>query len=150
MDITNCYKSEDYGNIFRYFFELYIIAFTMGVATDEFEESRKNLPNINIDSESEVKSFLLECTSYLQEGYTPSLLSLFMERQYWECIKPNTSKEQQHMMDLAQRLIVGIHQFDITVILDMARLWDTNIRIYAETSFYPRLPKDIQEKYFLL
>lgn len=54
MDITNCYKSEDYGNIFRYFFELYIIAFTMGVATDEFEESRKNLPNINIDSESEV------------------------------------------------------------------------------------------------
>ena len=150
MKAIDCYNTEDYRKIFQYFFNLYIIAFTKGVATDEFEQIRRNLPNIDADKENEVQSFLLECTSYLREGYTPELLSIFIERQYLECVKTNTSKEQQHMMNLSRHLINGIHQFNIEVILCMEKLWDINIRSYAETAFYPQLPEDIRKKYFLI
>ena len=40
-DVLKLYKAESYGKLFQYFFELYVIAFTMGVATDEFEKNRK-------------------------------------------------------------------------------------------------------------
>lgn len=143
------YKTKDYGELFRYFFELYAIAFTMGVATDEFEKSKENLPNISIDKNGELKIFLQECVSYLQEAYTPSVLDILMDRQYLECVSDDISKEQKSMLKLACRLIKGIHQFNIEVILDTKRLWNNDTVNYAEEKFYPKLPSDIREKYFL-
>lgn len=43
-DVLKLYKAESYGKLFQYFFELYVIAFTMGVATDEFEKIEKTYP----------------------------------------------------------------------------------------------------------
>ena len=50
-DVLKLYKAESYGKLFQYFFELYVIAFTMGVATDEFEKNRKNIHNMDRDVE---------------------------------------------------------------------------------------------------
>lgn len=144
------YHTQDYKKFFSYFFELYVIAFTKGVATDEFEEKRNSIPPLNNDTDKEVATFLMECTSYLGEAYPPELLSVLMERQYLECIKESTSKEQQHMMNLAQQLIRGIHQFDIESLLLMSRLWDEDTRNCAESILYQKLPKDIQKKYLLV
>lgn len=143
------YKTKDYGELFKYFFDLYAIAFTMGVATDEFEESRENFPNISIDKNGEITAFLRECTSYLAEACTPSVLDILMDRQFLECVGIDTSKEQKNMMELSRRLIKGIHQFNIEAILDTQRLWSDDTVNYAEKNFYPRLPNDIKEKYFL-
>ena len=148
-DVLKLYKAESYGKLFQYFFELYVIAFTMGVATDEFEKNRKNIPNMDIDKNDEVKTFLLESVSYLPEAYPPIVLEALMNRQYLECINPETTNEQKSMIELSRRLIEGIHQFSIEVILDTSRLWNDKTVDYAEKYFYPRLPSDIRKKYFL-
>ena len=91
----------------------------------------------------------MESTSYLPEAYPPIVLETLMNRQCLECVSPETSKEQKSMMELARRLIEGIHQFSIEVILDTRRLWNDETVDYAEKCFYPRLPSDIRKKYFL-
>ena len=111
----------------------------MGVATDEFEKNRKNIPNMDIDKNDEVKTFLLESVSYLPEAYPPIVLEALMNRQYLECINPETSNEQKSMIELSRRLIEGIHQFSIEVILDTSRLWNDKTVDYAEKYFYPRV-----------
>ena len=143
------YKTGDYGKLYQYFFKLYIIAFTIGIATDEFEANRNDFPNISIDKDNEVRNFVLASTSYLQEAYTPIVIAILMDHLYLECLRDTTSVEQRAMMTLVRRLIEGIHQFNIEIILDTKRLWDNDTVTYAEKWFYPELPKDIREKYYL-
>lgn len=148
MEITDFYKTDDYGELFKYFFEIYVVAFTKGVATNDFELVRSKLPHIGIDSKGEVENFLREGTSFLREGYTPKLLSLFLDRLCVECVNIDTLKEQKHMINMSRALIESLHQFDIEpLLLSLSVLWSNDVREYAETNFYPRLPSDIQQKY---
>ena len=143
------YKTADYGKLFQYFFKLYGIAFTIGIATDDFEVSRNDFPKISIDKDDEVRNFVVVCVSYLQGAYPPIVIDILMDHLYLECLNATTSVEQRTMMALARRLIKGIHQFNIEIILDTKRLWSDDTVNYAEKNFYPRLPNDIKEKYFL-
>lgn len=145
--IVDFYKSEDCYRLYQYFFDLFVSAFTDGIATNNFEECRRKLPNLVADDNTSITTFLMEGTSLLGECYAPKLFSLLLEHQYSECLKNDTTKSQEHMMNLSRYLIECIHTFDIETLLETKILWSTDIKTYAELSFFPRLPKDLQEKW---
>lgn len=146
--IEDFYKTEDYDKLFAFFFEIYIVVLTKGMASDDFESIRQEVPELTADTDKKVSKYLFESTSFLGEGYAPSLISLLLDHLDIKFAKESISIEQLHMMRLSRCLIEALHQFNIDILMfDMPPLWSKTTKKYAETYFYPRLPEDLKRKY---
>ena len=141
------FQTDNYDELFKYFFDVYTIAFTKGLATDEFENIRQQIPNLNVDHDKRVSFFLGEGLSLLREAYTPNVLALLLDHLCIEFLGTGISVEQLQIINLSKYLIKSLYAFDISEFLFMARFWSKQTKIYAEEHFYPSLPIDIQEKY---
>lgn len=123
------------------------MAFTKGVATDEFETVRRQVPDLNVDHDKKISQFLMNGLSFLRRAYTPNVLTLLFDNLFIELFGTSTSVDQLQMINLSKHLIKTLHIFDINEFLFMSRFWSEETEAYAEEHFYPRLPIDIQKKY---
>lgn len=142
------YKNTDYSKLFLYFFEVYRIALTKGVATDEFAYTVKQCPSLEFD-DGIVSEYMQNGLLLLSGGYPPSVLSLFLERMYSEQCANKATAEQTHMIELSRRLIQSLHVLDLQALLDMSCLWSDETALFASTHFYLSLPQHIIDKYNL-
>jgi hypothetical protein len=145
--MENYYKTADYERLFHYFFEVYAIALTKGVATDDFLFVKQQYPYLEIDNGNIVAKYLDRGLSLLREGYTPTVISLFLENLYVEYSQGKISTEQMQMINLARSLIKSLHTFNLQTLLDMSGLWTDDTKAYADTYFYPKLPQNIKDEY---
>lgn len=141
------FQTEDYDKLFRFFFEVYVVAFTKGFATDEFEKVKQKVPSLNMDNGEKISLFLVESLSFLRRAYTPKVLDLLLDHLSIEIFETDIPVEQHQLINLSKHLIKTLYIFDINEFLFMSRFWSEKTEAYAETHFYPRLPIDIQEKY---
>lgn len=141
------FQTEDYDKLFGFFFDIYIVAFTKGFATDEFEKVKQKVPSLNMDNEGKISLFLMESLSLLRRAYTPKVLDLLLDHLSIEIFETDISVEQHQLINLSKHLIKTLYQFDINEFLFMSRFWSEKTEIYAETHFYPRLPENVQKKY---
>lgn len=140
---------EDYKKLFEYFFPLYIIACTKGKGTDEFEKARFAFPELETDFNGQVRRFLKQGTALLRNGYSETALSFLLDHLFIRCADEQTSNLQRRLMNLAKYLIKDFYYPHIDILMDLSVLWNKKTKRYAETHFFPKLPKELQEKYLL-
>lgn len=144
--IENSYKTPDYDRFFRYFIELFRIALTQGKASDAFLWQQEQFPPLELDQNNAVRRYVLDGLSLVQDALLPTVLSMLLENLLMEYAQEATL-QQRKMMNVARTLMQAMVTEDVDVLAFLWPLWNTDLRDFLQTDFYPSLPPDLRKRY---